>query len=260
MSYLSPSQIDFFQKKGFLKVPGLLDEKVALKIQAEIWDELYAEFGIEKSNPESWKTPPHSPRNTKHSHTNKELINNNFRSVIDELIGAENWNEPSTWGGFLITFPDQNPDKWNLGNKLWHWDYELFRTPELGGLLILSFFSEVRPKGGGTLVVSGSHRVLAKYYRSLTPAQKNMKHGKQRKHFMSTHPYFVKLTASDITSADQIAEFMDNETSVDEVPLRVFELTGKPGDVVFCHPRIVHAPAGINLNNYPRFMRTKFLW
>jgi ectoine hydroxylase-related dioxygenase (phytanoyl-CoA dioxygenase family) len=49
---------------------------------------------------------------------------------------------------------------------------------------------------------------------------------------------------------------MDRETTVDDVPLRVVELTGEPGDMVFCHPVMVHCAAP-NRGARPRFMRIK---
>jgi hypothetical protein len=40
------------------------------------------------------------------------------------------------------------------------------------------------------------------------------------------------------------------------VPLRVVELTGEPGDMVFCHPLMVHCRTQ-NRGTRPRFMRIK---
>jgi hypothetical protein len=45
-------------------------------------------------------------------------------------------------------------------------------------------------------------------------------------------------------------------TTVDGVPLRVVELTGEPGDMVFCYPVMVHCAAP-NRGTRPRFMRIK---
>ena len=260
MSSLTQSQLEFFDDKGFLKVNDLLEIKHVQKIQDEIWEELADEFGINKHDSKTWMTPLHSPKAAKYSETNRSLINEEFRSIISSLLGTNNWKEPNSWGGFLINFPDKKSQVWNLADKLWHWDYELFRQPELGGLLIFSFYSEVQPQGGGTLIVSGSHRCLGSFYDSLTPEQKSMKHGFHRKHFMRSHPYFKKLTDPKLKYTEHIEWFMSKETIVDQVPLQVIELTGKPGDVVFCHPRLIHAPASINISEYPRMMRTKFLW
>jgi hypothetical protein len=49
---------------------------------------------------------------------------------------------------------------------------------------------------------------------------------------------------------------MESETVVEGVPLRVVELTGEPGDMVFCHPLMVHTAAP-NRGLWPRFMRIK---
>ena len=57
-------------------------------------------------------------------------------------------------------------------------------------------------------------------------------------------------------TADRTAAFMDGETIVEGVPLRVVELTGEPGDMVFCHPLMVHCAAP-NRGTQPRFMRIK---
>ena len=43
---------------------------------------------------------------------------------------------------------------------------------------------------------------------------------------------------------------------VEGVPLPVVELTGEPGDMVFCHPVMVHSVAP-NRGVGPRFMRIK---
>lgn len=260
MGPLTQIQIEQFHKRGFLIIKDLLDKRAVIRLQNEIWEELEEEFGIKKEDKATWTTPTHSPRKAKYSAANGLLINKDFRSIIDTLIGKDNWKEPSSWGGFLITFPENKKTDWDLSDKLWHFDYELFRSPELGGLLIFSFFSDVRAQGGGTLVVSGSHNAIKKYQQSLSDEQRAWKHGQHRKYFMKTHPYFKKLTDPKLKNEDHIEWLMNESQIIDGISLQVVELTGEPGDVVFCHPRLVHAPAAINLNSQPRIMRSKFLW
>jgi hypothetical protein len=43
--------------------------------------------------------------------------------------------------------------------------------------------------------------------------------------------------------AGRIAALMGTETTVAGINLRVAELTGGPGDMVFCHPVMVHCAA-----------------
>ena len=66
----------------------------------------------------------------------------------------------------------------------------------------------------------------------------------------------MALTGQAPSPADRIAAFMDEETMVEDVALRVVELTGEPGDMVFCHPLMVHCVAP-NRGDRPRFMRIK---
>ena len=260
MHTLSQKDKILFQEQGFLKIPGLLEKDYAIQLQHEIWKELEEEFGIIENDPTSWRTPPHSPRKAKVSNTNINLINDHFRLIIDDLIGPDQWKEPQSWGGFLINFPTENDTPLTLHDKLWHWDYELFREPELGGLLIFSFYSSVPPGGGGTLIIKGSHRVLREWKASMTKEQINRKHGIHRKEIMKSHPYLKKLTSPPEHIDEHISYFMDSESSVDGNKLQVVQLIGEPGDVVFCHPRLIHAPAEVNFNKFPRMMRTKFLW
>ena len=49
---------------------------------------------------------------------------------------------------------------------------------------------------------------------------------------------------------------MDKETVIDDVPVRVVEFTGNPGDAIICQPTIFHI-ASENHAKYPRFMRAK---
>jgi hypothetical protein len=66
----------------------------------------------------------------------------------------------------------------------------------------------------------------------------------------------MALTGQAPSPDDRIGAFMDRETVVDGVPVRVVELTGEPGDMVFCHPVMVHSAAP-NRGARPRFMRIK---
>jgi ectoine hydroxylase-related dioxygenase (phytanoyl-CoA dioxygenase family) len=66
----------------------------------------------------------------------------------------------------------------------------------------------------------------------------------------------MALTGQAPSPADRTAAFMAGETIVEGVPLRVVELTGEPGDMVFCHPVMVHCRTQ-NRGARPRFMRIK---
>lgn len=77
-----------------------------------------------------------------------------------------------------------------------------------------------------------------------------------RERFHHADPWLMALTGQAPSPADRIAAFMDRETTVEGINLRVVELTGEPGDMVFCHPVMVHC-AVPNRGTRPRFMRIK---
>jgi hypothetical protein len=123
-------------------------------------------------------------------------------------------------------------------------------------LFVVSFIGPVAPRGGGTLILSGSPRLLLQQERRI-PASQPREFGARRcDRFHRADPWLMALTGLAPSPADRIAAFMDRETVVEGVPLRVVELTGEPGDMVFCHPVMVHC-VGPNRGPRPRFMRIK---
>jgi hypothetical protein len=110
--------------------------------------------------------------------------------------------------------------------------------------------------GSGTLILSGSPRLLIRQERRIPARERGGSGSGIWQRFHRCHPWLMALTGQAPSPAGRTAAFMDGETVIDSVPLRVVELTGEPGDMVFCHPLIVHCAAP-NRGTRPRFMRIK---
>jgi hypothetical protein len=121
---------------------------------------------------------------------------------------------------------------------------------------VVSFIGSVEARGGGTLILSGSPRLLIEQERELPASQRRGSIATLRERFRRSHPWLMALTGQAPSPDDRIGAFMDRESVVDGVPVRVVELTGEPGDMVFCHPVMVHCVAP-NRGARPRFMRIK---
>lgn len=159
------------------------------------------------------------------------------------------------WGRPLVTFP--GPGAWDAPTGNWHWDNPCeLHLDRPRALFVVSFIGSVAPRGGGTLILSGSPRLLLEQERRLPESQRRDSIARLRERFHRSHPWLMALTGLAPSPADRIAAFMDTETTVEGVPLRVVELTGEPGDMVFCHPVMVHCVAP-NRGARPRFMRIK---
>ena len=64
----------------------------------------------------------------------------------------------------------------------------------------------------------------------------------------------MELTQASENPIARVRRFMDQTTDVNGFPVRIIELTGKPGDAMIGHPLLMHCPAP-NCADVPRFMR-----
>ena len=64
----------------------------------------------------------------------------------------------------------------------------------------------------------------------------------------------MDLNGESPDAPDRIRRFMEETTVIDDVPVRVVELTGNPGDAVLCYGGLLHARS-FNYADVPGFMR-----
>jgi hypothetical protein len=219
------------------------------------WEELEGTHGIRRDDRSSWRQLPGDLKAAKRDPVQARILTGRVRGVLDDLLGKAAWSPPRDWGRPLVTFP--GPGAWDVPARLWHWDNpgEL-HLDHPRALFVVSFIGPVAPKGGGTLILSGSPRLLIEHERQIPTGQRPGQGARRWERFGRSHPWLMALTGQAPSPADRIAAFMDRETIVEGVPLRVVELTGEPGDMVFCHPVMVHCVAP-NRGTRPRFMRIK---
>jgi hypothetical protein len=252
---LTPTEIARFERDGFVVVREAFARADALAMQRRWWQELRDVHGIRRDDRTTWHRIAGDLRAAKRDPLQHAILTDRLRGAVDDLLGPGAWAPPRDWGRCLVTFPE--PGRWDVPTGLWHWD----NPPELHrdrprGLFVVGFVGTVEPGGGGTLVLSGSPRLLLQQERDL-PADELPVSGVRRwSRFHRSHPWLRALTGHAPAAADRTAAFMAGETDVDGVPLRVVELTGEPGDVVLCHPLVVHCAAP-NRGDRPRFMRIK---
>jgi hypothetical protein len=252
---LSPAYLQRFERDGYIVVRQAFPRATALAMEEQWWSELADIHGIRRDDRSSWHQIPGNLKAAKRDPAQAGILTGTVRGAIDDLLGPGAWSRPKDWGVTLATFPE--PGDWEPPARLWHWDNPC--EPHLDrcrGLFIVTFIGPVAPRGGGTLIISGSPRLLMQQERQLPADQRRALDSQTRERFYRLDPWLMALTGQAPSPADRIAAFMDGETVVGGVPLRVVELTGEPGDMVFCHPAMVHCRAP-NRGPYPRFMRIK---
>jgi ectoine hydroxylase-related dioxygenase (phytanoyl-CoA dioxygenase family) len=252
--FLAPADLEQFHRDGFVVVRKAFARADAAAMELRWWAELETSYGIRRDDRSTWRQPVGDLKAAKRDPVQASILTPRVRSVIDTLLGQDEWPPPSDWGRTIATFPE--PGAWDVPAHLWHWDNPCaWHRNKLHALFVVSFIGPVGPRGGGTLVLAGSPRLLLRQEDSLTRAERD-DFVVRRELFHRSHPWLEALTGKRASPADRVAAFMESEALIEDVPLRVVELTGEPGDMVFCHPLLVHCGAP-NRGAWPRFMRIK---
>jgi len=100
---------------------------------------------------------------------------------------------------------------------------------------------------GGTLFVAGSHKLV----QDLLGEGERLSSAEARKRLIRKYRWMKALCSRSETES-RVQRFMNEATMIDGIEVRVVEMTGEPGDVIFTHPMILHAPA-LNCSSSPRF-------
>lgn len=255
---LSPEDVVSFEQQGYVYLPKAFARADALAIQDSIWLQM-REHGIDRHDRSTW--PAGSWNGVKDNPAlERGIAAPRLCGAIHQLLGSENWRVPDRWGGFLISFPSGVAHDWELTSQAWHWDDTLVNHfgHSSTGLFVFTLYSDIQAHGGGTLVVSGSHRLIEQFFHRLLPADQHMKQKSLKQHFAQSQPWLAELTSRTSASNNRTQRFMEETTEVDGVPSKVIEVTGEAGDAYLCHPAIYHA-ASPNHAEVPRFMRVKGL-
>jgi len=162
--------------------------------------------------------------------------------VVDQLLGGGAIDRTvHRHAQVLFSLPNAGP--WRLPGGWpggWHSDSPRLADGTSPGVQAFAFLEPVAPRGGGTLVIAGSHRLLAGRG-SLKPKEINR--------LLRDEPYFHRLAAA----GAQGEEFPKGGCG--DVGLEVVELTGEPGDAWITDMRVLHA-ASPNAADTPRVMVT----
>ena len=274
---LSPEQIEHFITRGWTKIEAAFDPAGAQQCQDFLWGKLNERYKIVRENPATWQLPMAFIAENYNTPPFNACATETLRDGVIDLVGKNRWvaeNETGYWGWWPVNFSVGADQAWDVPCDQWHFDgpeHGNFVNQASNGLLMVCLFSELGPRGGGTLIVEGSHQIVARYLEK-DPGQSQKEaikgciassdylqalsdcegenapaSGAWKKHSGPIVPREFKVTP-------RVEEFM-NQSFVDEheTELRVIELTGKPGDVILGHPFMFHSPS-FNHSGVPRFM------
>ena len=248
---LTSDQRAEFEARGVLRLPGFHGLDTVAPMAAAIWADLTARLGMARGRPETWTTPmpAHFQALTGRGVFNA-LGSPDLRRLANALLGEGAWDEPRLWGQPLVTLPTPRPV---LPRPSWHFDLPgAAYQPPLPGLRVFTVLEPLGPGGGGTLVVTGSHRLALDLTRAAGPISSPV----LRKTLRAADPW---LTAVIDAATDQVGALMAAPAVVGGIPLAVEQITGEPGDLILMHPLMLHGVAH-NGSDRVRMMVTSTVW
>jgi hypothetical protein len=217
--------------RGAFNVGGMADR---------LWEVLERRYRHVRSDPSTWTGKLGKGLN-RFAQTGpfESAVSPSVRDGITGLLGPE-W-DGWLWHGFLVTFPGD--DAWDVPRGNWHVEGSPSRPPSQ--VRVSAYLSSVRARGGGTLIVAGSHRLAELHLGDCSSKE-------YRERLMERSDWFRGLLRGG-AHEDRIGRYMIEGEVVDGVSVRVVELVGEPGDVVFWHPSLLHR-GGVNSLRQPRLI------
>lgn len=258
------STIATFAKTGIVELRNVFSAEDAERMRDVVWRDLFHSEGVRRDDRSTWRRA--SPR-TKLARAKRDpifhaMFGDELRAVADALLGA-GWVTSAAFGNLLVDFPDT--EQWHLPGRdgFWHSDPTNYPKAEpLPAIRVFVVFGDVPPGGGGTLLVTGSGRMIARF------VEQHPDVAHSHKADVAWHqeiPWLRELTLSELPSRRSPAEdearrrrFMEVATDVDGKPAQVVEACGQPGDVYVCHPWTIHCKPP-NAPDRPRFLRAPTL-
>lgn len=248
---LTDDQQAAYDRDGHLVVQGAIPKAACERMCERLWDALESEHGMRRDSPETWtQATPRGLQKLCKADAFAEIASPDFLAATSDLIGDGTWDPPRHWGGPLASFPVPGP--WNVPARTWHLDYPVRgRHGPRFAVKALCLLAPLEPRGGGTLLLEGSHHLTTRLAESAPPGDAG--HSTDvRKKLARKHAWFGDLVSKD-DGSDRVQRFMATGAEIDGVRLRVVEFTGDAGDVVFFHPWLFHN-ASPNCRDAPRMM------
>ena len=241
--------LDHFRVHGWMRVRRVFSADEAAEMRAAAW-RLLASGGIIEGNRATWvKERPEHLQALKADPAFRAVGSARLVAALDAVLEGQAYERPKNWGALFLAFPSTHP--WNVPFAGWHADanYVSALSPP-AGVRTHALLGDVLPRAGGTLIISGSHRLVHKFFVDNPPPQGAR--GSDCRKLLLRHPYIRDLhTEGD--AADRAARFMARAEEHDGMLLRVVENTGTAGDVILLHPLVLHV-ATSNNGRSPRFL------
>ena len=232
-------QREEFDRSGVVRVPGAIAARDAAKMCDRVWETLGRRFKIRRDDPSTWGARRVAGFHDLPKSENFEQIGSSaVCEALNNLLGTGNWQRPERWGSLLVTFPESS-ERWDVPYKSWHLDFPApSHSQALFAVRLFVCLAKLRPAGGGTLFLAGSHRLVQDL--ADKEGAGKLRSAEAREGLIRNYPWVKGLCSSD-EKVDRVQQFIKDGAVIGDVNVRVIEMTGEAGDVFMTHPLILHA-------------------
>ena len=241
--------LEHFRVHGWMRVRQAFSADEAARMRDVVLAGL-ADAQIRRDQPSTWTIErPTALQKLKDDPAFQAVGSERLLSAVAGILETRDYEKPKSWGALFIAFPSQG--EWEVPTTGWHADanYRSQLWPAKG-VQIHSLFGDTLPRAGGSQILSGSHRLIHKWFVE-HPAPPGARSADMRK-LLQGHPYIRDLHTQG-ERARRIERFFDRVEEVGGIPLRVVENVGAAGDVLLLHPLLLHVAAR-NTGSAPRFL------
>lgn len=252
---LTQQQRDEFAATGLLRLPQSIPTAEAQRMADRIQEHLASEESIRRNADAAWKAEhPTGMQPLNRAGAFDAVATGSVPLALDDLWGAESWHRPRHWGRPLVTNSVPGVE-WDVPTTGWHLDIAADRLGEPPIITVFVILAPLRPYGGGTLLVTGSHRLVRRYDAEIR--QGRYLNRTCRRVLGTRHSWLAELWAAEPDpDIDRRHRFLQEGAVLDEIPVRVVELTGEPGDAFLMRADLFHCSAP-NGRIEPRMMLVK---
>lgn len=250
MSESPHAALEHFRTFGWVRIRGAFSADAATAMCNVIWGAL-EKVGIDRNDSSTWtQSRPVHLQHLKSDPAFRAVGSARTVSAIDEVLEGRPWQVPRDWGAFFLQFPTGG--EWEVPSTGWHLDGDYTgRLLPPCGVLVHAMLTDVEPRGGGTNILNGSHRLVHQWFVQNAPPRGAR--GAQLRKSLQRHPYLRDLcTVGD--SRARIVRFHERAEDIDGIPLQVIENTACAGDVILMHSLLLHAVPVAHAGAQPRFL------
>ena len=240
---LNPEQLDEFRRCGILRIPGAISARAAASMCDSVWDMMARHYKIRRDSPDTWKAQRIAGTKERPQAITVAQVVSPLRAMLDQILAPQKWDCDQHWGSLLVAFPGAWPESashgWDVPHQGWHFDAPVVRSlPALYGVRMFMLLARLEPHGGATLAVAGSPRLGLSLAQARGVAK--LRSADARKGLIQRYEWMKELCSPD-SSGDRVARFMNTTIAIEDVDVRVVEMTGDAGDVYLMHPAMMHA-------------------